>query len=121
MTDNGDALDGVSDRYTRSSPWPLFVALGVVLSELGVLFNALSVAVGGLVLFSASVVGILRESGYARTLWRPTAALGVLFGLVGVALFVGAAMPFRATYVGGVGALLVLGALGLVLTGSGRR
>ncbi|MFB6120668.1 MAG: cox cluster protein [Halobacteriaceae archaeon] len=120
MAGNTDAHGGVSDQYPRASPWPLFVALGFVLSELGVLFNALSVAVGGLALFSASVVGIFRESGYARTLWRPTATMGAIWSVVGVVLFVGAEMHFRAAYVGAVGGLLLVAALGLALREAGR-
>jgi hypothetical protein len=111
---------GVSDQYTRSSPWPLFVALGFTLSEAGVLFNFLSVAVGGILLFAASVVGILRESGYARTLWRPTVGAGVAFGAAGGALLSATSFTFRGTYVGAAGAFLVgIGAV-LFLHETGR-
>mgnify|MGYP000094323194 CR=1 FL=1 len=119
MAGNTDSHGGVSDQYPRASPWPLFVALGIALSEIGVLFNAVSVAVGGLMLFSASVVGIFRESGYAATLWRPTAVLGVLWGVVAGALFVATTLSFRATYVGGVSALLLVASLGLALRDAG--
>lgn len=77
---------GVSDRYRKTSPWPLFVALGVALSELGVFVGLYPVAVGGLLLLAGSVAGILRESNYAADVWRPLAGLGAAFGLLGVAI-----------------------------------
>jgi len=120
MAGNTDAHGGVSDQYPSASPWPLFVALGIVLSEVGVLFNAVSVAVGGLALFSASVVGIFRESGYAATLWRPSAVMGVLWGVVAAALYVGTDLTFRATYIAGVAVLLLVAAMGLALRDAGR-
>ena len=73
MTD--EVEPGLSDRYRKASPWPLFVALGVVLSEVGVVLGLFPVTVGGLLLFGATVAGILREAGYIR---RPAAALAVL-------------------------------------------
>lgn len=79
------------DRETDSdknpsggSPWPIFVALGVTLSEVGVLFGIRSVTVGGLLLFVGTVAGILRESGY---IVRPERAVGVQgVALVGIGL-----------------------------------
>lgn len=70
----------------RASPWPLFVALGFALSELGVFIGLYPVAVGGILLLGASVAGILRESRYASDLWRPLAGLGVAFVVLGVAV-----------------------------------
>ncbi|CCQ32155.1 cox cluster protein [Halorhabdus tiamatea SARL4B] len=67
----------------RASPWPLFVALGFALSELGVFIGLYPVAVGGILLLGASVAGILRESRYASNLWRPIAGLGVVFVVLG--------------------------------------
>jgi len=70
----------------RASPWPLFVALGFALSELGVFIGLYPVAVGGILLLGASVAGILRESGYTADLWRPLAGLGVGFAVIGGAV-----------------------------------
>lgn len=67
----------------RASPWPLFVALGFALSELGVFIGLYPVAVGGILLLGASVAGILRESRYTSDLWRPLAGLGVVFVVLG--------------------------------------
>jgi hypothetical protein len=79
-----DEDPGLSSQYRRASPWPVFVALGVPISELGILFDLFPIAVGGLLLFCGSVSGMIQESGYAETPWRP------LIGLALVCLAVGA-------------------------------
>ena len=78
---------GLSDQYRMASPWPMFVALGLPISEIGILFDVFPIAVGGLLLFCGSIAGMLGESGYAATPWRALAAMGGIFLLVG-ALFV---------------------------------
>jgi len=77
---------GLSEQYRMASPWPLFVAVGIPIAELGILFGLFPLSVGGLLLFGGSVAGMSTESGYARTLWRgligvavPLAALGLAF------------------------------------------
>lgn len=79
---------GLSEQYMQSSPWPVFVALGIVLTEFGVFFGGMfiPVGVGGILLLEGSVVGILRESGYASTLWKTALGIGALFTLAGGAL-----------------------------------
>lgn len=74
---------GLSDEYRMSSPWPVFVALGLVLSELGVLFGIIPLSVGGLLLFVGSIAGILTESGYTDDLWRVLGVLGAALIVVG--------------------------------------
>lgn len=99
---------GLSSQYRRSSPWPILVVLGLVLSELGILYGTLPVSVGGLVLLGASVVGILRESGYATSLWGPALIVGGLFSVLGLAFYVGTTASQRALQVGIGGAILLL-------------
>jgi hypothetical protein len=111
---------GLSDQYPRASPWPLFVAGGLTLSEVGVVFGSLPVSVGGILLLSASVVGILRESGFSASLWKPALGLGVLFGAAGGALLAFTAANFRGSYVLGSGLLLAVSAVVLFLVESGR-
>jgi len=77
---------GVSDEYRMASPWPLFVALGFALSEIGVFLGVVPVAVAGVLLLGASVTGVLRESGYVRRPWRMLAGLGAGFTVLGVAI-----------------------------------
>lgn len=81
-----DEQPGLSDQYRRASPWPLFVALGIPIAEIGVLFDVFAVAVGGLLLFCGSITGMLRESGYAKTPWRPLGAFAVVLVAVGSVL-----------------------------------
>ncbi|WP_136687052.1 DUF7541 family protein [Halorhabdus amylolytica] len=82
MSEQVDAAGG----YRRASPWPVFVALGFALSELGIFVGLYPVAVGGLLLLAGSVAGILRESDYATDVWRPLAGLGVAFAVLGIAV-----------------------------------
>lgn len=81
-----DEQPGLSDQYRMSSPWPIIVVLGLVFSELGLLFNVFPVAVGGLLLFVGSVAGILLESGYAERPWNVLLGFGVVLVVLGGAL-----------------------------------
>jgi hypothetical protein len=77
---------GLSDQYRKASPWPMFVALGFVLSEIGIIVGIFSIAVGGLLLFGGSVAGILKESAYADTLWGSLLAFGGVLAVLGIGL-----------------------------------
>jgi hypothetical protein len=79
---------GVSDRYRMASPWPVFVALGFVLSEIGIFLGVLPVAVGGVLLFGGSIAGILTESEYVENLWKTTVNVGLALVVVALALAV---------------------------------
>jgi len=70
---------GLSDQYRKASPWPLFIALGVPISEIGLVFDIFPVAVGGLLLFCGCIAGMLQESGYVELPWT---ALGVMAALL---------------------------------------
>lgn len=59
------------------------VAVGFVLSEIGVLFGSVPVILGGLLLFGGSCAGILRETEYVQTIWTPLKTIGALFVVVG--------------------------------------
>lgn len=72
-----DEQPGLSDQYRMASPWPFFVALGIPLAELGILFDVFAVAVAGLLLFCGSLTGMVREAGYVETVWRPLVVLAV--------------------------------------------
>ena len=81
-----DDETGLSDQYVRSSPWPLFVAVGLALAEVGVFVGIFPIAVFGLVLFGGSVAGILTESGYTSRPWPTLLALGTILAVAGVAI-----------------------------------
>ena len=120
MDEHEGAEPGLSDQYRRASPWPLFVALGLTLSEIGVVFGSRAVSIGGILLLSGSVVGILRESGYAATLWKATVGLGVLFAGLGAAVMILTDAVFRGSYVAIAGGLLLACGVVLALYESGR-
>lgn len=79
---------GLSDEYRSASPWPLFVALGLAVSEVGVALGLRPIAVGGLLLFVVTIAGILQESGYVRRLEFVLVALGAILILAGWAVSV---------------------------------
>lgn len=78
-TDEGVA----ASQASKASPWPLFVALGLAVGEVGVFMGLYPVAVGGLLLFVGSVAGIVQEAGYSKRPWKLLAALGGLLILIG--------------------------------------
>lgn len=121
---------GLSDQYRRASPWPLFVALGLAVSEVGVLFGLAPIAVGGLLLFGGSVAGIIQEAGYVERPWPLLAGIGVALlagGALVVATQVAPSSPvadvrspngitYRGLVVAGTGVILAtVGATGSVL------
>jgi len=79
---------GLSDQYRTASPWPVFVALGLVLSEIGVFIGLFPVAVFGLILFGGSVAGILTESGYVTRPWPTLVGVGVVLAFIAAGLAV---------------------------------
>jgi hypothetical protein len=78
-----DEQPGLSDQYRMSSPWPLFVALGFVLSELGIFLALVPLSVGGLLLFTGSIAGIIREAGYTDQPWSTLGILGIVLVVLG--------------------------------------
>ncbi|QLC35665.1 hypothetical protein EFA46_015510 (plasmid) [Halarchaeum sp. CBA1220] len=95
------------------SPWPVLVALGIVLSETGVFIGGplIPAAVGGVILLETCVVGILRESGYTETFSRPALGMGGLFTIVGIGLSGLTAYWIRGVAVLGAGILALAGAV----------
>ncbi|MXR21994.1 DUF7541 family protein [Halobacterium bonnevillei] len=112
---------GLSDQYARASPWPIPLVLGIVVSEIGIVFDGLlPLAVGGLLLLAGSVVGILRESGFAETLYRPAAGIAAVFGAAGAGLYVGTAATARGLAFGGTAVVVAAAAVALFLYETGR-
>lgn len=105
-----DETPGLSDQYRMASPWPLFVALGIPISEIGILFDLFPVAVGGLLLFSGSVAGMAHESGYSKTPWRALGVLAVLlFAFGGALVFADVGLATRGYAIITAGAILLVG------------
>ncbi|HMB49448.1 MAG TPA: cox cluster protein [Natronoarchaeum rubrum] len=78
---------GLSDQYRKSSPWPLLIALGLPLSEIGVILGLYPVAVGGLLLLLGSIAGILRETEYVGSPWPVFAGMSAVLIVVGIGVF----------------------------------
>ena len=93
---------GLSDQYRTASPWPVFVALGLVLSEIGVFIGLFPVAVFGLILFGGSIAGILTESGYVTRPWPTLVGVGVVLALIAAGLAV-AYVPSTSITVANIG------------------
>ncbi|MFB6160150.1 MAG: cox cluster protein [Haloferacaceae archaeon] len=116
-----DETPGLSDQYRTASPWPVFVALGIPLSELGILFDVFALAVGGLVLFCGSVAGMLQEAGYVETPWRALGAMAVLLLSAGAVLLVGVSgFASRGTAVVVAGGLMLVAGVAGELFATGR-
>jgi hypothetical protein len=92
-----------------ASPWPPFVALGIPIAEIGILFDVFAVAVAGLLLFCGSLTGMLQEAGYARTPWRPLGVFALLlFGLGAAMAFTSVSLVTRGYAVITAGVLMAL-------------
>lgn len=81
-----DEQPGLSDEYRKASPWPVFVAFGLAIFEVGIVVPLFPVTVGGMLLFVGSVVGILRESGYIANPWKGLITAAVISLAVGGAI-----------------------------------
>ena len=86
--DAREVSPGLSEQYRKASPWPMLVAFGFVISEVGIVLGVFPIAVGGLLLFAGTVAGILNESEYVTRSWLSLAVIGVLLTILG-ALAVG--------------------------------
>lgn len=80
----GEPQPGLPEEHATSSPWHIVVVLGVVLSEVGILFNLYPLSVGGLVLFVGGVSGIVDEAGYVDSPWRLAGGLSVALVVLGL-------------------------------------
>lgn len=89
MTDTATTQD-TPGGFTRGSPWPLVVALGFTLSEVGIILGFRAVAITGLLIFICSLTGILHETGYVTNPERTLTALGVIITSSGLWLLLSA-------------------------------
>ena len=80
----GESQPGLPEASSKSSAWPLVVVLGLVCSEVGILFNLYPVSVGGLILFVVGVSGIVAETGYVGSPWRLMGGLSLALVVLGL-------------------------------------
>lgn len=84
MVEPADEDSGITSPG-RVSAWPVFVALGLAVAEVGIVMEGLyPLAVAGLLLFIGSVAGIVHEAGYVSRPWTLLGALGLLLVLAGM-------------------------------------
>ncbi|WP_265111136.1 DUF7541 family protein [Halosolutus halophilus] len=105
-----------SDGRTAASPWPFLLAVGLVLSEIGVLVGFFPLAVGGLLLFVASVAGFVAESNHVTSPWPIVAGLGAVFVAGGALLY---AVGTGLVTIGGSEALVGLTSRGVAIAVAG--
>lgn len=84
--DDPDA--GLEDRKPSASVWPMFVAFGLAIAEVGVVVGVFVLTVVGVLMFTGSVAGIVSESGYVENGWRLLAGFAVVVFALGAAVFV---------------------------------
>ena len=85
---NSDGNRAVSDHKPSASLWPMFVAFGLAIAEVGVVVGVFVFTVVGVLLFTGAVTGILAESGYVDRPWRALGVLGLVVFSLGAAVFV---------------------------------
>jgi hypothetical protein len=101
---------GLSDQYRKTSPWPVLIALGLPLSEIGVILGLYPVAVGGLLLLLGSIAGMLRETEYVQSPWPAFGGMSAVLVVVGIGVFV---YVGGSVALGGSGSLVEGGSLAL--------
>lgn len=107
------------ERGEKTSPWPVFVALGVATAEAGVLFGAIPLAVGGVLMFGWSCAGMVREAGYAESVWRPLRYVGAVVGGVAGVTWVARSGTLTPGTVVGVAAVDGIAARAVVVLAAG--
>lgn len=79
MSRRPDARGGVA----RASPWPILVAVGLAVSELGVFVGSVPFAVAGVVLLGGAAAGLAHDAGYGASPVGPLLVAGGLFAVLG--------------------------------------
>lgn len=100
-------------QQSIASPWPIVVAFGLALSEVGIFIGLRFAAVAGLLVFVGAVAGILTESGYiSRPEWA-TGLMAAALVVIGVILMIqhGTGTPVRGQSIAMAGVLSFAGAL----------
>lgn len=91
---------------STSTPWPLLLAFGIAVAELGIFLGYAVVAVPGVVLFGGSFAGGLAEAGYVRSRPQALALSGVALSLLGGVTVLATSLTLRGLSIL-VGGLLV--------------
>lgn len=87
-TASSDGNRAVTDHKPSASLWPMFVAFGLAIAEVGVFVGVFVFTVVGFLTFTGGVTGILTESGYVERPWRTLGVMGLVVLALGAAVFV---------------------------------
>jgi hypothetical protein len=63
MSQRVDSTEGGA----RASPWPILVAVGLAVSELGVFLGSVPASVAGLIVFGGAAAGLAHDAGYGES------------------------------------------------------
>jgi hypothetical protein len=79
----------VTDDRPSASLWPMFVAFGLAVAEIGVVVGVFLLTVVGFLTFTGAVTGILYESGYVQNPWQTLGVLATVVLALGFGVFLG--------------------------------
>jgi hypothetical protein len=79
----------VTDDKPSASLWPMFVAFGLAIAEIGVVVGVFVFTVVGFLMFTGAVTGILYESGYVEKAWQTLGVLATVVLVLGFGVFLG--------------------------------
>lgn len=124
-----ESSEAATPPRPKASVWPMLIAFGLAISEVGVLFAVLPLSVFGILLFAGGIAGIVTETGYVDQPWPTLGGLAFVCVAVGGSLFVLnggglvqngelVAVPNGVAYRGV--SIAVAGVLGLLLAVYGR-
>ena len=88
-TGEPDGNRAVTDHKPSASLWPMFVAFGLAIAEVGVVVGVFVLTVVGFLMFTGAVTGILYESGYVESPWQTLGVLASVVLALGFGVFLG--------------------------------
>lgn len=88
-TGESDGNRAVTDHRPSTSLWPMFVAFGLAIAEVGVVVGVFVFTVVGFLTFTGAVTGILYESGYVENAWGTLGVLAAVVLALGFGVFLG--------------------------------
>jgi hypothetical protein len=86
-TASSDGNRAVTDHKPSASLWPMFVAFGLAIAEVGVVVGVFVFTVIGFLMFTGAIAGILAEAGYVERPWATLGVLGTVVLALGIAVF----------------------------------
>ncbi|NHN40149.1 cox cluster protein [Halorubellus sp. JP-L1] len=86
-TGSEDGNRAVTDHKPSASLWPMFVAFGLAIAEVGVVVGVYVLTIVGVLTFTGAVAGILHEAGYVDDAWTTLGVLAVVVLVAGTAVF----------------------------------